>query len=160
MSNRGFSLVELVVAMAIIGIILAISTMNFSSMQKKGQVETTTRTLYSTLSQARVDAAQHKQPRSVVMQASGLGYAFYSYSSENESRAAGRAGQNQASHYVITENSGPSDCITYFDVRGFTDNTGTFIVNPTGTPALVDCIIVGTGRTNMGKYSNGACTIQ
>jgi len=163
MKNRGFTLLELVVVIAIIGILLRIATINFGTWQQKAQIESQTRTLFATLNEARIEAMQHKQPRSVVLKVGGASYNFQSYSSENQSRSAGVTTQAQGAKFTITEASGPADNITQFDVRGFTSDTGTFQVNPVGTTALVDCVVVGQGQTKMGKNTNGTtggCSIE
>jgi prepilin-type N-terminal cleavage/methylation domain-containing protein len=158
MKNRGFSLVELLVVIGLIGIISAIATMNFNSWQIKTQIESQTRTLFASLNQARIDAMQHKLPRSIVL--SPNMYTYRQYSSENEDRAAGTIVQTQPVANTLTEISGPADNITYFDVRGYTDDTGTIQLYPAGTSAAVDCVFVSTGRTNIGKMANGTCTIN
>ena len=81
MKNAGFSLIELVIVIGLIGIILAIATVNFNSWTKKAQVESQTRTLFANLNQARVDAMQHKQPRSIMLQTNM--YVYRQYTSEN-----------------------------------------------------------------------------
>ena len=158
MKDDGFSLIELLIVIAIIGIILAIGSINFHSWQLKAQVESQTRTLFATLNQARVDAFQFKQPRSVVLQTDG--YTFNTYTDENQARTAGTAVQKQTVTFTLTEPSGPSDNVTLFDVRGYTSDTGTFQFNSTGTGANVDCVVVDQGRTNIGKMTNGVCTIK
>ncbi len=160
MKKNGFSLVELIIVIAIMAIIMSIATVKFNSWQRKAQIESQNRILFATLNQARVDAMQHKQPRSVVLSTNGYGYTFKTYTSENESRSAGKTAQAQTVTYQITETSGPSDKITQFDVRGFTNDTGIFQINPIGTLAQVDCIFVNSGQTKMGKNTNGGCTIQ
>ena len=158
MKNAGFTLVELLVVIGLIAIILAIATMNFNSWQKKAQIESQTRTLFASLNQARIDAMQHKLPRSIVLYPNM--YTYRQYTSENEARAAGKVIQTQPVAYTLTEISGPADNITLFDVRGYTDDTGTIQINPAGTSAAVDCVFVSTGRTNIGKMANGTCTIN
>ncbi len=160
MKNTGFTLVELIIVLTIAVIIMTIATVNFNSWQKKSQIESQTRTLFANLNQARVDAMQHKQPRSVFLQANGYGYTFQTYTSENQSRTAGTPAQSQSVTYKITETSGPADNITEFDIRGFTNDTGIFQINPIGNSAMVDCIFVNSGQTKMGKNTNGGCTIQ
>jgi len=163
MKRNGFTLLELVVVIAIMGVLMSIATINFNLWQQKAQIEAQTRTLFANLNQARIDAMQHKQPRSVVLQAGGRSYQFQSYSSENQSRLSGVSTEAQTVNYPITETSGPADNVTLFDVRGYTSDTGIFQITPMGTSALVDCIVVDSGQTKMGKNSNGtngSCTIQ
>lgn len=155
MKSRGFTLLELVLVVAIIGVLMSIATISFNNWQQKAQIESQTRVLFATLNQARVEAMMHKQPRGVALQADGRSYLFQAYSSDNQGRLAGTTTQAQASKFQITEASGPADNVTQFDARGFTSDTGIFQIVPTGTTALVDCIVVGPGQTKMGKNTNG-----
>jgi len=159
-NHDGFTLLELVAVIAIMGVLMAIATINFNAWQQKAQIESQTRTLFANLNQARIEAMQHKQPRSVALQAGGRGYLFQDYSSENQSRTAGATAEAQAVNNVITEAAGPADGVTLFDVRGYTGDTGVFQILPAGTSAAVDCVVVNPGQTKMGKYANGTCSIQ
>jgi type II secretion system protein H len=160
MNTKGFSLIELVVVMTIIGILLSIVTLDFNSWQRRSQIERQTRELFSDLNQARLESLHRKQRHSIVMQPNS--YIFRRYSSENENRLAGTVVQTRNVNFQITKLSGSSaaDDITEFDIRGFTNDNDTFQINPINSGAPVDCVVIATGRTNMGKNENGLCVVK
>jgi len=157
MNDKAFSLVELVVVIAIMGTLMTIVTLNFNDWQRKAQIERQTRELFADLNQARIDSLQSKKRHSIVMQPNS--YIFKRYSSENEDRDAGTAVLTRNVSYQITKETGSSitNEVTEFDIRGFTNDNGTFRINPVGTSALVDCILISVGRTNLGKMENDLC---
>lgn len=157
MNARGFSLVELVVIIAIMTTLMTIATMDFNAWQKKAQIERQTRELFTDLNKARIDSLHSKHRHSIVMQPDS--YTFKIYSSNNESRFAGTDIQTRKVSYQITKRTGSTAAndVIEFDIRGFTNDNDTYRINPIGTAAQVDCIIIATGRTNLGKMENGAC---
>ena len=160
MNSRGFALLELLVVLVIMGILMTIGTLDFNAWQKRSQIERQTRELFSDLNQARIDSVHRKLRHSIVMQPDS--YTFRRYSSENESRFAGTAVQTRNVSYQITKESGASaaDIVTEFDIRGFTNDNNTFRINPVGTNAQVDCIVIAIGRTNLGKMEGGSCVVK
>lgn len=160
MNNKGFSLVELIVIIAIMGTLMAIVTLDFNSMQRKAQIERQTRELFADLNQARIDSVHRKLRHSIVMQPDS--YTFKRYSSENESRNTGTILSTRNVSYQITKRTGASaaDDITEFDIRGFTNDDDTFRINPVGTAAQVDCIVISVGRTNLGKMEGTTCVVK
>jgi len=161
MHSTGFSLIELLVVIVIMGILATMGTLNFNSWQQKVQIERQTRELFADLNQARVDSIHRKQRHSIIMQPSS--YTFRRYSSENENRSSAIVDQTLVQtrnvSYQISKGDGSTvvNEITEFDIRGFTNDNGTFRINPVGTEAHFDCIIIAIGRTNMGKMENGTC---
>jgi prepilin-type N-terminal cleavage/methylation domain-containing protein len=160
MKEKGFSLVELVVVIAIMGTLMTIATLNFNAWQKKTQIERQTREMFADINQARIDSFHRKLRHSIVMQPNS--YTFRRYSSENESRSAGTTVQTKNVSYQITKESGSTftDDITEFDIRGFTNDNDIFRINPADSAAQVDCIVITTGRTNLGKMENESCVIK
>ena len=161
MNIRGFSLVELIVVVAIIATLLTIATLDFNAWTRRAQIERQTRELFADLNQARTDSFFMKKRHKVVMQPKG--YTFSRFSSFDESRTTGgTALATKALTYEMTKESGASiaNRIFEFDIRGFTNDLDTIRVNPSGTSAQVDCIVVHYGRTNLGKMENNACVLK
>jgi len=91
------------------------------------------------------------------------GYTFFRFSSLNESRITGGTPLfTKAVTYQMTKENGASiaNRIFEFDIRGFTNDLDTIRVNPSGTSAQVDCIVVHNARTNLGKMENNACVLK
>ncbi len=161
MGVRGFSLVELIVVVGIFATLLTIATLDFNAWTKKAQVERQTRELFADLNQARTDSFFMKKRHKMVMQPKG--YTFSRFSSLDESRTTGgTALATKALTYEMTKENGTSiaNRIFEFDIRGFTNDWDTIRVNPSGTSAQVDCIVVHSGRTNLGKIENNDCVLK
>ena len=169
--ESGFSLIEMMLVLLIIAITLAVATLNFSRMDKKDQIEKETRQLFTDVNNARTQAMFSKKPSSLWFQPQS--YSFITYSSANEDPTVstnGRTVSNTSVSYALTNANGSSlaNTYVYFDVTGLTANpvTGstanllTIIVNPSGSGAAFDCVVIDVARTNMGNMQNGACILK
>lgn len=153
MNRAGFSLLELIVILVIMGVLLSIVSINFSGWQKKHQIESKTREIFNDLNEARLNSIYLKKRHSIVFQPNN--YVMKQYSSENESRTASgsKIVMSKNSTYQISKVNGGSiaDRIFEFDVRGFTNDLDTIYVNPVKSGAMFDCIVISNARTNMGQ---------
>lgn len=162
-SQTGFSIVELVVVIAILGILMTIGTLNFHQWQVKNNIDRQTRELYTDINTARLNAIHTKKRHSVVFNPTS--YVLKNYSSEGENPFAGRTLATRQVHYEMMKKpgSGPLTALTgehvVYDARGFIFNgVGlTVAVNPFDSGAY-DCVVLSEGRTNMGKMTNGTCS--
>ena len=163
MDNKGFSLVELIVIMAIMATILSIATLQFNQMSRKYNIEAQTRMLYADIMKVRSEALLQKRPRAVNFVSTTTQTTFSIYSSANTS--VGAAAQNPMKFPMI-----PVGTTTIsFDQMGMASSSGfNFTVEP---PILALCtslddksigydsIVITPTRIAIGKRQEGQdCT--
>jgi len=160
MNVRGFSLVELVVVVAIIATLLSIATLDFNSWMKKYQTERQTRELYSDIMQLRLSAIQRKQRCAMFL--GPRQYNTRTYATDNEDVLAGGVTVSSKNlNYEIKNGTGlaafdiTADHIE-FDSRGFATGPMTIVVLPVQYNAGDNCILVSEGRTNIGRMIDAA----
>lgn len=159
-NSKGFSLIELITVMAIMGILLSIVSLNFSSWQRKSQIERETRELYADINAARTESIFRKTRHRFTFQPNS--YIYKRYSSENEPYTAGTEILSRNVTYQLTRETGGdiSDYSIEFDARGlvtgqnFSSPNLTLRVNPVSSGAMFDCLIIHVARTNLGKMNN------
>jgi prepilin-type N-terminal cleavage/methylation domain-containing protein len=157
---KGFTLIEVVIVITIIGILLAIGTLNFNAWVKKYTIEAQVREMASDLSDARLMAIKMKQRHLVTLNTSG--YTFRSYSSEGD--AAGIEVFNKRLKYEIKKSDGTSIAGTTFFIsdRGFVEsiNPPTIAVGLGLGSFALDCIVISAGRVNTGKLNGTTCEFK
>ena len=169
--TAGFSLVELIVVMAIIGILFSILTLNFNSMNRKAKIEQIARELVADLNMARSESIFRGKPHSLVINPTATGYIFRRYSSLDEDRSSTAPNPATATtppygvimtknvSYGLTQGAGTpfTDPIFMFDRNGFTTDLNTIRVNLVDSGAAFDCVVVSASRTNIGRMEGGSC---
>jgi prepilin-type N-terminal cleavage/methylation domain-containing protein len=163
-AQAGFSIVELVVVIAILGILMTIGTLNFHQWQVKNNIDRETRELYTDINTARLNAIHTKKRHSVVFNPTS--YVLKNYSSEGEDPFAGRIIETKQVHYEMMKKPSTGSSLValtgehvVYDVRGFIFNdVGLTVAVTPGDSGAYDCVVLSTGRTNMGKMTNGTCS--
>jgi prepilin-type N-terminal cleavage/methylation domain-containing protein len=170
MKRAGFSLVELIVILAIMGILFTVATLNFNSWLRKSQIEAKTREIYDSLNEARLNSIYQKKPHALVLDTNSV--LFKQYSSENEAKFASgtKILRTMNSTYSLTKINGGAFSGEYvmFDSRGYTlPPYLTIYLNPVMSGAMYDCIVVHAARVNMGQGTDAnndgkpdGCTFQ
>lgn len=156
LDRKGFSLVEMLVVIAIMGIAAAIATLNFTQMRTKSNIEKETRELFSDINEARLQSIYTKKRHSIVFPTAN-NYVLKQYSTLNERSEFGTVLQTKTTNYAMTKTDGSAlvaDRLVLFDIRGFTSNVETIRFNPINTAAF-DCILISVARTNLGKMGTG-----
>lgn len=162
MNKHGFSLIELIITMVIIGILLGIASINFFDWQRKSYIERQTKELHTDLNSARMESVFRKSRHRITFQPSS--YVLRRYTSDNEASAAGTIINSKNVSYLFTRETGGdiSDASVEFDARGLLTGANGFVlrVNPVASGAAFDCLIIHVARTNMGKMKDDGTSCE
>jgi type IV fimbrial biogenesis protein FimT len=159
-TRGGFTLVEVLITIAILGILLMIAVSNFRGLNEKYRVEAETKQLYADLMDARGRAMQRN--RIFFVQLSGTGYATYedtntppdgngTWDNTMDIRVANVTG----THAIITALPGGANTFE-FNRNGIASVTGEIRFSSTATPDY-DCITITPTRIKMGQYNGVLC---
>ncbi|UFS69639.1 prepilin-type N-terminal cleavage/methylation domain-containing protein [Geomonas sp. RF6] len=157
MQQKGFTLVELMVVIALIGILLSVATLNWGDMNRKTAIEREAKTVYADLMAVRLDALYTKQARSVVV--SGTEFKVYN---TNDTSIAPASTKTLA--YPLKWTPDSSSLTINFDASGLVESDVPLCVAPDGSlatanPATVDSLVVSAARVKLGKREGGACEV-
>lgn len=154
-ARRGFTLVEIMITLAILGILVVIAVSDFRGLNEKYKVEAETKQLYADLMDARGRAMQRN--RASLVQINGNDYQTY----EDTSPAPDGDGTLQNTDTLITNakvlHSIAAGNIAVplsfnFDQNGIASVTGFIRLSSTAQPDY-DCIWIRATRIKMGQYN-------
>lgn len=148
MNTRGFTLTELLIVIAVIGILSAIATMEFNKMMRKSGVEAQMRTIYSDLMAIRTEAVHQRRQRAVIFTASR----YEIYSSVATTGVGARTVKDL--RYPLLSNTTISNKIIFTE-QGLLDdpnNGNRSICVQEDTGAAVDSIVLSTTRIQLGRW--------
>jgi type II secretion system protein H len=151
MRQRGFTLLELVIAMAVMAILLAIVGPDFGRYLRKASADAQSREIFAELQNARTQAAFTKRKQGVVFSSQEI--QFRSYSSEGDS--TGR---------LVSRKKLPLAINTSWGVPGSLEfDTGGVLIDPTSIKvvciqtredAASDAVIITPVGASLGKVIN------
>jgi len=142
MNRNGFSLIELLITIALITIMLTIATFQFSAFSKKSGVESQTRKFYGDLMELRSKAMFGK--RNMGIKLSALSYSIYSSEVMTVNPVQ-----------VTTLNAPINTAEILFDSRGMLQSAANSICISEANDAAVDSIVISKTRIKLGKLKAG-----
>ena len=159
-SRKAFSLVEVVVVLALVGILGAVSTLCFNRMSRQAEGEREIRDLQATLFSARLMSVQQRRRHGVRFE--GSRYAFLRYSSEDEPEAGGEVLALHPLALPVADGGGESleGVAVAFDTRGLSRLGRTIRLADENASDGTDCIAVSWGRVNAGKMKGESCVAK
>jgi prepilin-type N-terminal cleavage/methylation domain-containing protein len=161
-ARRGFTLVEIMITLAILGILVVIAVSDFRGLNEKYKVEAETKQLYADLMDARGRAMQRNRWFFVRIASTGYGYNTYEDSSPApdgngpplDTTSDALVTSMTVRHEIKTNLAGGNDF--GFNRNGIANDNGTIWFVSTVQPDY-DCITIRPTRTKMGQYAGGVC---
>lgn len=156
-NHSGFTLIEVVVVVVLIGVILTIVTLNFQRLREKYTVESDVKEIYSILMKARNDASKTNISQLVRLNANQL------VTGPDAASDGTFDGSTASTDYPrFNMNCGANPCVNnqvIFDRRGLANVGLTIRITDfsSGTTPVMDCIAISATRINIGKMNGVNC---
>ncbi len=161
MNKNGFTLIELLVVIGIIGILIAVGTLDFRDMTVKSNVEGQVREMYADLMVTRVQAMSRNRDHFVRLNNAAQYTAVDDSDNDgiNDMIAPDTQLYQKSLKYPIQWNSAvPGNVDLIFDSKGLADSAGLGTISvPNTAGAAYDCIVIDITRIYIGKMSGGSC---
>lgn len=149
--DAGFTLVEVIVTMAILAIIMSIATLEFQKNSVKTAIEGQTRVMMADLAKIRSEALFEKRRRAVKF--TSTTFSFYSSEVSTVSPV-----QVKTLSYPLVLTGVPDPLV--FNGRGLmegVDAGGAVCIEPAGNEGAIDSIVFNTTRLQIGKRNGTNC---
>ncbi|MCL4491601.1 MAG: GspH/FimT family pseudopilin [Nitrospirae bacterium] len=152
MKQNGYTLLELIVIIAVICILISIAAFNYTDWTIKFGIESQIKEMYSDLMAARMRAMTRNRAHFVSIAAS-----YYTIKDDTDGNGENDPGDALLHHKslgnMITWNGNPE---ISFNSRGISSASETISVS-NAVKAAYDCIVISKTRINIGKMSRGRC---
>lgn len=157
---RGFSIIEMIIVLAVITILGGIATLNFNRMNRKAEAERQLRYLHADLFSAKIRSVQQSRRHAIIF--GPKSYSFVGYSTEDGSEESGTVLASRKLTYNVCKASGKTltGSRIDFDNRGLSSSMDTIRLAEGGLSESLNCIAVSRGRINIGKMKNDDCIAQ
>ncbi len=158
--GAGFTLVEVLIAVAIAGILTVLAISAFEGLSEKYRVEGETKQLYADLMDARGRAMQRN--RAVFVQIGASGYNTYEDTdpAPDGDGALDNTADTPVAVVSMRHTMTPGGLANFrFNRNGIANATGTIRISSTasGVRPDYDCINIQATRIKMGQFNAGTC---
>lgn len=158
----GFTMVEVMIAIAIVGIVVVLAVGTFQGMNEKYRVEGETKQMFSDMMDARARAMQRNRAFFVRINASN--YTTYEDTSPGPDgngsweNADTLVANETMTHTIVTDNLAGGASTFRFNRNGIASVTGFIRLSSTVRPDY-DCITIRETRVKLGQYdaAGGTC---
>lgn len=152
MKQNGYTLLELLVIIAVVCILISIAAVSYTDWTIKFSIENQIKEMYSDIMSARIQAITRNRFHFVNIAA--LSYTIKDDTNENGDNDIGDALLlYKRLSYPIVWNGSPE---ISFNPRGISSASETISISNT-VKAAYDCIVISKTRINTGKMSRGKC---
>lgn len=153
----GFTLVEIMIALAIVGIVVMIAVSNFQGMMEKYRVEGETKQMFADLMDVRGRAMQRNRVFHVQITSNGY-ETFEDTNPPPDGDSTWDGSDTQVAGVTVKHTITPSGGLSNFrfNRNGIASATGSLWFSSTAQSDY-DCITVRETRIKMGKWNGAAC---
>jgi prepilin-type N-terminal cleavage/methylation domain-containing protein len=166
-NGKGFTLLELIVVIVIMGVLLTIAGLSYQDLQRRSDVDRKVKQMYTDLMNTRLRAMQHGRDHFVTMATGTTMYRVY----EDTFTAPDGNGQLDTASDTLLSTQGvapftlvlstPTMTLVQFNSKGLVagTQTGWIRINTTANGEY-DCIVIDQIKTGMGKMNGANCIVK
>lgn len=164
-NEKGFSLAELILVIAIMAILMTMSMLSYQTLQTRYNVEQKVKKMYTDLMNARVRAMQRGRDHFVSMTAGATVYSIYEDGPAPDGDSAFSTANDTL---VITQSVAPYTLVlstgtmtlVQFNSKGLVTGTTGWIKIDSSSVGEYNCIFIDQIKTGMGKINGANCDIK
>jgi prepilin-type N-terminal cleavage/methylation domain-containing protein len=165
-NNQGFTIIELIVVMVIMGVLLTMATLSYQTIQQRTDVEQKVKRMHTDLMNIRIRAMQRGRNHFVSMPTGTTTYRIYedTFTSPDGNGVPDMASDTLLSSqsvapYTLVLQTAAMSPVTFNSKGLVTTQTGWVRINAT-TVGEYDCIFIDQIRTGMGKMNGANCDVK